>query len=281
MKLTHYIQKKAQRYIDKCISAYINKNQYTIARDITEGLLYSSNLGSTWHTQIKDNITNIICTYCGNPAIGTRLGDWMRQTTYEVIPEIKFIQPIDNWENNISPKSLIQPSCCISESSVGDYTYGAMYGHISQADIGKFCSLGPNLIIGWGIHPTNGISTSPMFYSTLKQNGFSLSKTDKIQERKRITIGNDVFIGANVTVLDGVTIGDGAIIGAGAIVSKDIPPYAIAVGNPIKIIRYRYDNKTIEELLSIRWWDFKEDNLKLIEHYFFDVESFIRECKKL
>ena len=62
-----------------------------------------------------------------------------------------------------------------------------------------------------------------MFYSTLQQNGRTLSSTDKIEERKKIIIGNDVFIGANVTILDGVEIGDGAIIGAGAVVSKNIP----------------------------------------------------------
>ena len=77
---------------------------------------------------------------------------------------------------------------------------------------------------GWGIHPTQGISTSPMFYSSKKQNGITLSLIDKVEETKTIKIGNDVFIGANVTILDGISIGNGAIIGAGAVVSKDIPP---------------------------------------------------------
>ena len=83
----------------------------------------------------------------------------------------------------------------VSGSAIGDYTYVAMNAYISQTTIGKFCSIGPNLICGWGIHPTNGISTSPMFYSTMKQNGMTLSETCKIEERKPIVIGNDVFIG--------------------------------------------------------------------------------------
>ena len=66
---------------------------------------------------------------------------------------------------------------------------------------------------------------------------------------------NDVFIGANVTVLDGVTVGDGAVIGAGAVVSKDIPAYAIAVGCPIKIIKYRFSQDQIEALLKIKWYE--------------------------
>ena len=92
-----------------------------------------------------------------------------------------------------------------------------------------------------------------------------------------INIGNDVFIGMNVTILDGVNIGDGAIIGAGAVVSKDIPPYAIAVGSPIRIIKYRFDQPEIDELLKIKWWDFSEDKLQDVEQYFFDPQAFIKK----
>ena len=91
------------------------------------------------------------------------------------------------------------------------------------------------------------------------------------------TIGNDVFIGANVTVLDGVHISDGAVIGAGAVVVKDIPPYAIAVGVPAKVIKYRFDNETIKGLLEKRWWDDPEEKLHTIEESFWDVEGFLRD----
>jgi acetyltransferase-like isoleucine patch superfamily enzyme len=168
----------------------------------------------------------------------------------------------------------------ISDSKIGNYTYIANNCQISLTTIGKFCSIGPNLLCGWGIHPTKGISTSPMFYSTIKQNGISISKTNKIEERRPIQIGNDVFIGANVTILDGITIGDGAVIGAGAVVSKDIPPYAIAVGVPITIKSYRFDNDTIEKLLKIQWWNFEGDNLMDVEKYFDDIESFINKFYK-
>ena len=164
----------------------------------------------------------------------------------------------------------------IFQAEIGDYTYIAQNSHISITTIGKFCSIGPNVVCGWGIHPTDGISTSPMFYSTMKQNGMTLSAKDKVEERKGITIGNDVFIGANVTILDGITIGDGAIIGAGAVVSKDIPPYAIAVGCPVKILRYRFDEDTRRKLLDIKWWTFGEERLQEIEMYEFDVERFIK-----
>lgn len=168
----------------------------------------------------------------------------------------------------------------ISNSLIGDYTYIAMNPYMSQTTVGKFCSIGPNLICGWGIHPTESISSHPMFFSTLKQNGMTLSAEDKFEERKPITIGNDVFIGANVTILDGVTIGDGAVIGAGAVVSKDIPPYAVAVGCPIRVIRYRFEEETRRKLHEIRWWDFDEEHLQDVERMIFDVEGFIDKYSK-
>ncbi|MBD3377127.1 antibiotic acetyltransferase [candidate division KSB1 bacterium] len=168
----------------------------------------------------------------------------------------------------------------INHSRIGDYTYISSKSWITHTTIGKFCSIGPNLVCGWGIHPVESLSTSPMFYSSLRQNGVTLSHHDKVQERKPITIGNDVFIGMNVTILDGVIIGDGAVIGAGAVVSKDIPPYAIAVGNPIQIIRYRFSDQIIEKLLLIKWWDFDETQLQDVERYCFDIRSFIERYLK-
>lgn len=173
--------------------------------------------------------------------------------------------------------SKIYPPYNINSVKIGKGTYISSNSRISLTTIGKFCSIGPNLVCGWGIHPTNGISTSPYFYSTAKQNGQTVASQNLIEERKPITIGNDVFIGANVTILDGVTIGDGAIIGAGAVVSKDIPDYAIAVGSPIVIKKYRFTQEQIAKLKAIAWWDFNDDQLKEVNRQFFDVDAFINQ----
>ncbi|WP_018613825.1 CatB-related O-acetyltransferase [Segetibacter koreensis] len=184
-----------------------------------------------------------------------------------------FIASADKSE--IDKKTKIIKPYKIHHATIKLGTYVSTNSRVSFTEIGKFCSIGPNFFCGYGIHPINGISTSPVFYSTQMQAGFSYSKNDKIEERKKITIGNDVFIGANVTVLDGVTIGNGAIIGAGAVVSKDIPPYAIAVGTPIKIIKYRFEPEIIEKLQKIEWWNKDEKVLKSVEKYFFEVNKFI------
>jgi acetyltransferase-like isoleucine patch superfamily enzyme len=183
-------------------------------------------------------------------------------------------------ESQMSSKAKLYSPYSITNCKIGDFTYISDNSQISETEIGKFCSIGPHFLCGWGIHPIDGVSTHPMFYSTKKQNGVSYTNKNKIVERKPIKIGNDVFIGANVTILDGVEIGDGAIIGAGAIVSKDIPPYAIAVGSPITIIRKRFDEKTINKLLKIKWWNWEESELKNIEKQFFDIPGFIAKYEQ-
>ena len=168
----------------------------------------------------------------------------------------------------------------LKDVMLGDYSYIAKNSNINNTEIGKFCSIGPNFCCGLGIHPMNGVSTSPMFYSTAKQNGFSLTIENKIEEQKKIRIGHDVFIGANVTVLDGVSIGNGAVIGAGAVVVKDIPDYVIAVGVPAKVIKYRFEPEVIKKLQKMEWWNFDDEKLKKIERDFFDVEKFVNNINK-
>ncbi len=178
-------------------------------------------------------------------------------------------------QSSIDKSVKIYTPSNIVKVSIGYGTYISPNAWISETEIGKFCSIGPNFLCGWGIHPTTGLSTSPMFYSTLKQNGLSVSSENKIEERKKIFIGNDVFIGANVTVLDGVSIADGAIIAAGAVVTADVPPYAIVGGVPAKLLKYRFSEDRIEKLLAIAWWNWDKKQLNEVEKHFFEIDSFI------
>jgi len=150
----------------------------------------------------------------------------------------------------------------INASKIGRHTY-IINARITRAQIGSFCSIGPEVIIGGlGAHPTGFVSTHPIFYSTLCQSGVSFANENLFDELKNVTIGNDVWIGARALVLDGITIGDGAIIAAGAIVTKDVPPYAIVGGVPAKLIRYRFSEEVISTLLEWEWWKFSDAILK-------------------
>lgn len=169
----------------------------------------------------------------------------------------------------------LYPPFYLNKVKLGDYSYIAKNPSITDTEIGKFCSIGPNFCCGMGLHPTNGISTAPMFYSTACQNGITLCKENLYEESKHTIIGNDVFIGANVFVLDGVTIGDGAVVGAGAVVVHDVPPYAVVVGEPAKVIKYRFDQDTINNLLSTQWWNLPDNEIHKVHDNFWNPQKFI------
>jgi acetyltransferase-like isoleucine patch superfamily enzyme len=114
-----------------------------------------------------------------------------------------------------------------------------------------------------------------MFYSPAMQNGVTLSPKSQFTETKHTTIGNDVYIGANVFILDGVVIGDGAVVGAGAVVTRDVPPYAVAVGVPARVVKYRFDPETIQKLLQRQWWNDPDSKLPQVAKQFWNVDAFL------
>lgn len=179
----------------------------------------------------------------------------------------------------------------IANSTIGFGTYIGRNSIIPSVKIGRFCSIGPELLLPSGQHPTHDfVSTSPCFFSLLKQNGDTYVSEQKYLETNYAegkftrVIGNDVWIGAGVTILEGVTIGDGSIIGAGAVVTKDTPPYSISVGIPAKVMRYRFEQDVIDRLLRICWWDRDIEWIKENADSFSDIEGFLRmidgECCK-
>lgn len=169
----------------------------------------------------------------------------------------------------------------IINSIINNYSYISANSNIRNTEIGKFCSIGPNFMCGLAIHPIDGISTSPFFYSTKKQCGVTISEVNKIKEFGEVKIGNDVFIGANVTISTNLTIGNGVVIAAGSVVVKDIPDYAIVGGVPAKIIKYRYSEEIIEQLLKLEWWNFSSDKLHHVEKNFFNIDEFLKSSKLL
>ena len=157
----------------------------------------------------------------------------------------------------------------ISNSSLGDFSYLAESSNLSNATVGKFTCIGPNVQVGLGRHPLDKfISIHPVFYSMVALVGVTFADKQYFIEQLPTIIGNDVWIGANVVIPGGISIGDGAIIAAGAVVTMNVPPYAIVGGVPAKIIRYRFSEDQIKELLISQWWNkdefFMQKNFKLM-----------------
>lgn len=127
---------------------------------------------------------------------------------------------------------------------------------INKIKIGSFSSIASNTIIQEYNHKYNRIST---YY--MNNNIFEGKVDDDIYSKGDIVIGEDVWLGSNSVVLSGVNIGRGAIIGAGSVVTKDIPPYVIAAGNPAKVIKRRFSKEVIELLEEIKWWNWDVDKI--------------------
>ena len=160
---------------------------------------------------------------------------------------------------------------------VGDYTYyddneGAenFEKHVThhydfngdKLIIGKFCAIakGVEFIMNGANHRMCSVTTYPF---NIFGNGWEKA-TPELKDlplKGDTIIGNDVWIGQNVTIMPGIKIGNGAIIGANSVVASNIPDYAIAVGNPCKVIKQRFDNKTIEFLLRLKWWDWSAEKI--------------------
>ena len=143
---------------------------------------------------------------------------------------------------------------------IGRYSY--IYDSTAiNTKIGSFCSIASDCIIGGGFHPTNWVSSSPVFYKgkNVFKKHFS---QNEFTEHYNTEIGNDVWIGSRCLIKSGVKIGDGAIIGMGSVVTHDIPPYEIWGGTPARFIRKRFDDDTIKKLLELKWWNLNDKELE-------------------
>lgn len=162
--------------------------------------------------------------------------------------------------------------------SVGKFSYYSGYHHkhdfvecvrylhdkrkdVDKLIIGSYCSIGLGAVFmmaGNQGHRKDWMSTFPFYFQA---NIFKEAKNG-FETTGDTVIGNDVWIGTEAMIMSGVTIGDGAIIAARALVAKDVEPYTVVGGNPSEVIKKRFDDKEIEQLLTMKWWNWKEERVK-------------------
>lgn len=178
--------------------------------------------------------------------------------------------------SQFSEYNTIRKYARVRDSSFGSYSYVSRNSQVYHATVGKFTCIGPEVIIGPGEHPTNMVSSHPIFYSTMGQSNPVIVAENLFDEFPRTHIGNDVWIGARAIIRTGITIGDGAIIAAGAVVVQNVEPYSIVGGVPAAPIRYRFSSDEIAAIRETRWWD---KDLQWIEKHkdaFTNIQAFMQ-----
>ena len=176
-------------------------------------------------------------------------------------------QKIDEYKKldiNIRPNSVLGEN---TQIGAGTNINGSAFIDSNKkvpVTIGKYCAIAHNLRIRTRNHSTNYLNIQ---YKFQKRHQFP----DLDSTKGPVVIGNNVWIGDNVIILSGVEIGDGAVIGAGSVVTKNIPSFHIAAGNPAKVIKQRFYDSIIEQLIEVKWWDWSYEKIER-NRYLFEID---------
>jgi len=178
-------------------------------------------------------------------------------------------------DSQVHATAKVESGTSFVSSRMGRYSFCGYDCDIAHCAIGSFTSIASGVVVGGARHPMEWASMSPVFYKGRD------SVTRKFAEHPlpppaSVEIGHDVWIGRSAIILPGVKVGNGAVVGAGAVVTRDVPPYAIAVGSPAKVIRYRFDPELIARLEHVRWWECSDERLAMLGETVIDVEAFLQ-----
>jgi acetyltransferase-like isoleucine patch superfamily enzyme len=171
---------------------------------------------------------------------------------------------------------------------VGAFTACFSFVSSNVGRIGRYCSIADGVVLGHVEHPTDWFTTlsiaydSNVFRNYIESKGGSLMRRYDIPESKKtnpIELGNDVWIGYQSYIRSGTVLGDGCIVGSNAVVTKDVPPYAIVVGNPARVVKYRFNEKIISRLAELQWWNYDFTDFKNVDGS--NIEKFCDDLQRL
>lgn len=219
-------------------------------------------------------------------------------TNEKIYPELK--KQLTNYLDELQIADVYDKfytMCCNDRrakhgTKCGKYSYGPLTDHSLVEEVGAFCSFaaGTDVVIN---HAVDYISTHPMinydkgvnplfenykcfegerwYFAGVQPKGF-------VRNLKKIHIGNDVWLGRNVIITNSANIGNGVIAGAGAVITKDVPDYAVVVGVPARIIRFRYTSEEIDALNKIAWWGWSDEEIReRFDDFYLPIEEFIKK----
>ncbi|WP_273729205.1 hypothetical protein [Brucella gallinifaecis] len=182
----------------------------------------------------------------------------------------------------VEPYAAMAGKSGFTSSGAFSYTHSSFGGN---AMIGRYCSIAPSCRLMGKEHPLTRISTHPFtcrdYYNKWVSQNFDVAlKTEKYTatDRGKLIVQHDAWIGGGVLLRPGITIGYGAVVAAGSVVVKDIPPFAIVGGNPARLIRYRFDEDTIQRIMDVAWWQFHVKDFAELDMS--DVHIFLDQLEK-
>ena len=225
----------------------------------------------------------LVLLVAGDPELHEKL----KANVLRFLPESRLIDPMAG-EGIWDPSNWVPTQC-------GRHSYGALCNHPLVARVGNFCSFaaGADVVNN---HQVNLLSTSPFLVGRgfdraegFRQVPYKEFHAEKwyvpgihprgtVKGFRRITIGHDVWLGKNVTITNYSDIGNGVIAGAGAVITKPVPDFAVVVGVPAHIVRYRYTKEQIKALNKIQWWNWSDEQIReRVDDMYLSIEDFIEK----
>ena len=192
---------------------------------------------------------------------------------------LKKLRGVSILHSDVHSTSKVESGSLFVNSSMEKYSFCGYDCEIINCRIGSFCSIANNVIIGGAMHPISWVSMSPAFYDGRDSVKKKFSEFKRDPDKETI-VGHDVWIGHGAHIKQGVTIGTGSVVGMGSVVTKDVPPYSIVGGNPARVIRMRFDEDVIEQLLNSEWWNMPELRIQEMSRYIQDPIKFLKQLNK-
>ncbi len=221
--------------------------------------------------------------YIDSSFITNPLGEYLKWLKCKTVYQLRYwgnhlrigyLSKVSN--SNFGRYNTLGAQCIVSNCTLGDFSYINSFSFVLNTKIGRYCSVGPNVKIAPGKHPTSVfVSTHPVTFNNQPNLVKNYCTEPKFKNHQPVTIGNDVWIGANAIIIDGIHISNGAIIAANSLVIRDVGPYEIVGGNPAKFIKKRFDDEQIKYLLDTEWWNRSEEWIEANIARFWDIENFV------
>jgi len=186
---------------------------------------------------------------------------------------------VETTNTRLGPYTEVGEMSYLENVEMDAYSYCGPFCIFQNAAIGKFSNIAAAVRIGPTSHPVERPSLHHFTYRR-RMYGFAAEDDERFFSHRAVqlaVIGHDTWIGHGAIIMPNVTVGTGSIVGAGAVVTRDVPPYSVAVGTPARVIRRRFTLDMEAAFERIRWWEWSHGEIaERLDAFSLPVEEFVR-----